>query len=86
MEKKKIRTTIKDQEKKIETYVCGGAAAVRRRSCDGSVVEQGQFLLSLYACLCVFEDNGRKRKENVWMIERKKGKILFRNTITIFLQ
>ena len=44
-------------------YVCGGAAAVRRRSSDGGVVEQGRFLLSLQACLCVFEDNGRKRKE-----------------------
>ena len=44
-------------------YVCGGAAVVRRRSSDGGVVEQGRFLLSLQACLCVFEDNGRKRKE-----------------------
>ena len=45
-------------------YVCGGAAAVRRRSSGGGgVVEQGRFLLSLQACLCVFEDNGRKRKE-----------------------
>ena len=112
--------------------MCGGAAAVRRRSSGGGVVEQGRFLLSLHACLCVFEDNGRKRKEkqeragernreggsgsgkqrkkkkermeimgirvwwrkikrkekekgNIWMIERKKGKIQFRNATTIFL-
>ena len=63
MKKKKIRTTIKDQEKKIETYMCGGGVAAVRRSSNGSVVEQGRFLLSLHACLCVFEDNGRKRKE-----------------------
>ena len=43
--------------------MCGGVAAVRRRSSGGGVVEQGRFLLSLHACLCVFEDNGRKRKE-----------------------
>ena len=43
--------------------MCGGAAVVRRRSSGGSVVEQGRFLLSLHACLCVFKDNGRKRKE-----------------------
>ena len=42
--------------------MCGGAAAVRRSN-GGSVVEQGRFLLSLHACLCVFKDNGRKRKE-----------------------
>ena len=42
--------------------MCGGAAAVRRSS-GGGVVEQGRFLLSLHACLCVFENNGRKRKE-----------------------
>ena len=43
--------------------MCGRAVAVRRRSSGGGVVEQGQFLLPLHACLCVFEDNGRKRKE-----------------------
>ena len=28
----------------------------------------------------------RKRKGNIWMIERKKGKIQFRNATTIFSQ
>ena len=43
--------------------MCGGGVAAVRRSSNGSVVEQGRFLLSLHTCLCVFEDNGRKRKE-----------------------
>ena len=39
-----------------------------------------------YTCVVEKNQEKRKRKGNVWMIERKKGKILFRNTITIFLQ
>ena len=39
---------------------------------------------------CVVEKNHEKRKRkkkgNVWMIERKKGKIQFRNATTIFSQ
>ena len=41
--------------------MCGGAVAVRRSS-GGGVVEQGRFLISLYACLCVCEDNDTKRQ------------------------
>ena len=43
--------------------------------------------------VCVVEKNQEKRKRkkrkikgNVWMIERKKGKIQFRNATTIFSQ
>ena len=42
--------------------------------------------------MCVLEKNQGKRKwkeeeeGNGWMIERKKGKIQFRNTTTIFSQ
>ena len=32
------------------------------------------------------KEKKRKRKGNVWMIERKKGKIHFRNATTIFSQ
>ena len=57
--------------------MCGGAIVVRRRSSDGSVVEQGRFLLSLHACLCVFEDNGRKRKEK--RVEKERARERNRN-------
>ena len=42
----------------------------------------------IYGYTCVVEKNQekRKRKGNVWMIERKKGKIQFRNATTIFSQ
>ena len=41
-------------------------SAVRRRSSSGGVVEQRRFLLSLHACLCVFEDNDTKRQARLW--------------------
>ena len=40
--------------------------AVRRRSSGGGVMEQRRFLLSLHACLCVFEDNDTKRQARLW--------------------
>ena len=32
------------------------------------------------------KEKKRKKNGNIWMIERKKGKIQFRNTTTIFSQ
>ena len=57
-------TTNKEQGKKIETDMTPGCmhSAVRRRSSGGGVVEKRRFLLSLHACLCVFEDNDTKRQ------------------------
>ena len=57
-------TTNQEQGKKIEANMTPSCmhSAVRRRSNDGSVVEQRRFLLSLHACLCVFEDNDTKRQ------------------------
>ena len=57
-------TTNQEQGKKIEADMTPGCmhSAVRRRSNGGSVVEQRRFLLSLHACLCVFEDNDTKRQ------------------------
>ena len=39
-----------------------------------------------YTCVVEKNQEKRKRKGNVWMIERKKGKIQFRNATTIFSQ
>ena len=59
-------TTNQEQGKKIEADMTLGSmhSAVRRRSSGGGggVVEQRRFLLSLHACLCVFEDNDTKRQ------------------------
>ena len=57
-------TTNQEQGKKIEANMTPRCmhSAVRRRSNDGSVVEQRRFLLSLHACLCVFKDNDTKRQ------------------------
>ena len=57
-------TTNQEQRKKIEADMTLGCmhSAVRRRSSGADVVEQRRFLLSLHACLCVFEDNDTKRQ------------------------
>ena len=57
-------TTNQEQGKKIEVDMTPSCmhSVVRRRSSGGGVVEQRRFLLSLHACLCVFEDNDTKRQ------------------------
>ena len=57
-------TTNQEQGKKIEADMTPSYmhSVVRRRSSGGGVVEQRRFLLSLHACLCVFEDNDTKRQ------------------------
>ena len=57
-------TTNQEQGKKIKADMTPGCmhSAMRRRSSGGGVVEQRRFLLSLHACLCVFEDNDTKRQ------------------------
>ena len=68
-------TTNQEQGKKIEadmTPGCMHSAVRRRRSSGGSVVEQRRFLLSLYACLCVFEDNDTKRQARfMWDVSQR---------------
>ena len=61
--------------------MCGGAAVVRRRSNGGSVVEQGRFLLSLQACLCVFEDNDTKRQARLCEKYHKESYRMFWNQV-----
>ena len=61
-------TTNQEQGKKIEADMTRGCMhfAMRRRRSGGGVVEQRRFLLSLHACLCVFEDNDTKRQARLW--------------------
>ena len=58
---------IKEKKKEADmTPGCMHSALRRRRRNGGSVVEQRRFLLSLHACLCVFEDNDTKRQARLW--------------------
>ena len=57
-------TTNQEQGKKIVVDMTPSCmhSTMKRRSSGGGVVEQRRFLLSLHACLCVFEDNDTKRQ------------------------
>ena len=61
-------TTNQEQGKKIEADMTPGCMhfAMRKRRSGGGGVEQRRFLLSLDACLCVFEDNDTKRQARLW--------------------
>ena len=52
-----------------------------RRSNGGGVVEQRRFLLSLHACLCVFEDNDTKRQARLCETYHKESQRMLWNQV-----
>ena len=52
-------------------------STMKRRSSGGGVVEQRRFLLSLHACLCVFEDNDTKRQARLCETHHRESQRIY---------
>ena len=76
---------VENEKKKLRKRV--GERKIKGGSGKWKVEKKKGERIGIYGYTCVVEKNQeRKKTRSVWMIERKKGKIKFRNATTIFSQ